>query len=1378
MWLQRRNPRLPHRTRRRLLLVEELEKRELLSGTPRPVSPPSNQFPTFPGLLAPVSPDTLFSAQGLPYGTAGPSGSSVPGQGWQSVGQSAASLYGSVRQLYGSVTQTAAGALTGAGTVHFGYYGYGPDTVTATLAGSYAVTGTTSVENGSLTLTGTVNAADLSVNHQGTVTVDTPAPALLGQVELVGRALTVETAAAVSGPFAWAAGGALAGPGTMTLRGSTTISGNNSATDLAIVNTGTATWSSGTVCFYGSSSFTNGPTGTFSDPIDGTFGSCDGECQDFVNQGLFVKSGGTGTTGLEMQLFNSGTVEVLQGVLDVTCGYVQGAGGSVSGSVSGTVTNPGTYNAVPSPNPPPVLTNYTQTATGILNEQIGGLTPGTQYGQIIVNGFVNLAGTLQVTLINGFAPHVGDQFAIINNQGPNPVNGTFAALPEGATFIASGYQFQISYAGGTDHQDVTLTVTAVATTTNVTSSVDPSDLDQSVTFTATVGAVPAGAAAPTGSVQFQVDGVNAGSAVPLSGGSASFTTAALATGPHTITALYGGDAYSLPSSANLTQNVQAPTASAGGPYTIAEGGSLTLDASGSSDPGGSSLTYSWDVNGDAAFGDASGVKPTLTWSQLEALGINDGPTTFNVQVQVMNAYGGSTISPAATLTVSDTPVSNLQLALAASSINEGGSASLSGTFTNPSPVDAHTVVVNWGDGSANTTVQLAAGAVSFSAISHPYVEESAGQSSGSYTIQVTVSDNEGGSVAANTAIRVNDAPLSDTTTTTALSATEGSSTGDQVVGTFADGDPNATSGDTTAIIYWGDNTSSAASAITLSGGTFSVHGAHTYAEEGTYHPYAVVTDNEGNVNLTAGRSSLTTSQPLVTVTVADAALSAGAFTPPVPTEGAPFGPTTVFHFTDADPSGTVSDYVATVQTGDATLTSTANPGNVQIVANGGGVDVRLAYTYAEELSNKTFRVAVSDAGGANTSASTTTFSVADAPLAATGTAVTPVTGTAFTGVVASFTDADPAGTATDYTATITWGNGKTSAGTIAANGQGGFAVTGTNTYTADGTYTITVMVKDAGGSSVTAHGTAYVGGLATHLNVTAATAATAGTPFALTVEALDAAGNPAYGYAGTVHFTSTDAQGVLPADYTFTAGDLGTHVFTVTLKTAATQSVTATDTANGKITGKQGSIVVSPGAVSRFQVVSSAGSVTAGTALNVTVTAQDAYGNTVTGYRGTVHLTSTDPQAVLPANYTFTAMDAGKHTFSVTLKTAGSQTMTVTDTASGAVTGTSGSVTVTPAAATHFKISAPASVKKGVAFSFTVTALDAYGNVATGYLGTVAFTSSDPKAGLPASYTFTAANAGVATFTATFNTVGVQSLTATDTKTKSITGTDGSIQVS
>ena len=109
------------------------------------------------------------------------------------------------------------------------------------------------------------------------------------------------------------------------------------------------------------------------------------------------------------------------------------------------------------------------------------------------------------------------------------------------------------------------------------------------------------------------------------------------------------------------------------------------------------------------------------------------------------------------------------------------------------------------------------------------------------------------------------------------------------------------------------------------------------------------------------------------------ALSASALTPPVATEGVAFGPVSVFHFNDTNPDGTASDYTATVQTGDTTLTSAANPSNVRIVADlGGGFDVQLSYTYAEALSNQTFGVQVTDVGGASTSASTSDFSVAGA----------------------------------------------------------------------------------------------------------------------------------------------------------------------------------------------------------------------------------------------------------------------------------------------------------------------------------------------------------------------------------------------------------------
>src|SRR5262249_33273620 len=88
---------------------------------------------------------------------------------------------------------------------------------------------------------------------------------------------------------------------------------------------------------------------------------------------------------------------------------------------------------------------------------------------------------------------------------------------------------------------------------------------------------------------------------------------------------------------------------------------------------------------------------------------------------------------------------------------------------------------------------------------------------------------------------------------------------------------------------------------------------------------------------------------------------------------------------------------------------------------------------------------------------------------------------------------------------------------------------------------------------------------ATHFSVSAPANATSGSSFMLTITALDASNLTAAGYAGTVHFTSTDPAAVLPADYTFTASDLGSHTFTVTLNTAGSRNVAGADTANGSL---------------------------------------------------------------------------------------------------------------------------------------------------------------------------------------------------------------------
>src|SRR5208337_1324705 len=208
-----------------------------------------------------------------------------------------------------------------------------------------------------------------------------------------------------------------------------------------------------------------------------------------------------------------------------------------------------------------------------------------------------------------------------------------------------------------------------------------------------------------------------------------------------------------------------------------------------------------------------------------------------------------------------------------------------------------------------------------------------------------------------------------------------------------------------------------------------------------------------------------------------------------------------------------------------------------------------------------------------------------------------------------------------------------------------------------------------------------------------------------TVTAYDAYGNLATGYAGTVRFNSSDPKATLPAPYTFSSSDAGKHTFSATLATGGTQSIAATDTSTSSVTGSESGIVVQAPTLQSLQVTGFPITVTAGASYSLTVTAYNSSGNIATGYTGTVHFTSSDGQAVLPANYTFSSGNAGTHTFTVTLKTAGTQSITVTDTSTSTITGTESAIAVRPAAAQSLTITGlPATLAAGTQCNFMVTA--------------------------------------------------------------------------
>jgi hypothetical protein len=384
--------------------------------------------------------------------------------------------------------------------------------------------------------------------------------------------------------------------------------------------------------------------------------------------------------------------------------------------------------------------------------------------------------------------------------------------------------------------------------------------------------------------------------------------------------------------------------------------------------------------------------------------------------------------------------------------------------------------------------------------------------------------------------------------------------------------------------------------------------------------------------------------------------------------------------------------------------------------------------------------------------------------------------------VGVFTDpGGPEGLA-DYSATINWGDNTTpSAGVISFNSATNvFTVQGNHAYSAVGIYPVTVTLRHDTAANVTATSAALVFPPVLHLAGFPSPTG-AGTPGNFMVTVQDPFGGTLSGYRGTVHFTSSDSQADLPADYVFTAADAGTHTFSATLKTAGTQSLTATDTATASSTSTQAGIQVNPAAASTLVVIGYPSPTTAGTAGNFTVTVYDPYGNVATGYTGTVTFSSSDGQAGLPDDYAFTTGpggDNGVHTFSATLKTAGAQSLTVTDILDPTLTDTQDGILVNPANAVLFLVAGyPSPTVKGEAHAFTVTAYDAYGNVATGYTGTVHFTSSDNKAALPIDYTFTAEDGGVHTFSATFERFGFQSLTVTDILDPTLTGTQDGILV-
>jgi hypothetical protein len=165
-------------------------------------------------------------------------------------------------------------------------------------------------------------------------------------------------------------------------------------------------------------------------------------------------------------------------------------------------------------------------------------------------------------------------------------------------------------------------------------------------------------------------------------------------------------------------NDAPPTASAGGPYRVSEGRSVSLSGSGA-DVEGTTLIYYWDLDDNGTF-ETAGQSPVFSAAGL------DGPTSRQVKLRVTDAAGLSTVSTATVDVLNVAPTLVLLIGpIAPQAVNTV--VNMAVNYNDPAgALDRYTVTTDWGDGiiSSNT--------------SHIY------SAAGVYRIQATVADDDGG----------------------------------------------------------------------------------------------------------------------------------------------------------------------------------------------------------------------------------------------------------------------------------------------------------------------------------------------------------------------------------------------------------------------------------------------------------------------------------------------------------------------------------------------------------------------------------------------------------------------------------------------------------
>jgi hypothetical protein len=479
------------------------------------------------------------------------------------------------------------------------------------------------------------------------------------------------------------------------------------------------------------------------------------------------------------------------------------------------------------------------------------------------------------------------------------------------------------------------------------------------------------------------------------------------------------------------------------------------------------------------------------------------------------------------------------------STTEGATYVLNLAPSNPTANNATITgwVIQWGDGTPDTILSSPSIPAS---VTHTYAEE------GSYTITAVATDELG--YTATTSVgpfSVADAALM-ATAGSAISATEGSSTGTVVLATFTDANPGDNSAEMSATIDWGvqdgsgnEVTSTGTISYDATSGVYSVSGTNTYAQEGSYVVTVTISDVGGS-----------TATATVNATVADAALAgSSAATGTGGVEGVAAATLGNATFTDANLSAPASDFTVTaVSWGDGSTDTTG----LTVSGSGGSYVVNGSHLYGEDGSYN-FSITVTDVGR-NTATITGTATVADAALAgdtgspdgAGGGYVVTATEGSDSGLqtVATFTDPGGAEDIGGYSASINWGDGHTSAGTVTYDLTTGlFTVQGSNSYADDSSYAVTTTMQHGSATpNLVVTSTALVDDATLQSSGVAPLVAREGTPTTLVVATFTDAnpGDHTADFTATIDWGVQDGSGNEVTSTGVVSYDAGTGIYTVT----------------------------------------------------------------------------------------------------------------------------------------------------------------------------------------------------------------------------------------